>query len=175
MELTRQNLLRERERAIKQHIPMRIKQCRICEEIKSVEGFTKKGAKRNICRDCARQELKAWKESEGYRSRLINKYHAFKCNAKRRGIDVGLSSTEFESWLEAEREEGACFYCQGLLDFDEPHSLQGLTIDRMDTTKGYTIGNMVVACRRCNVIKGNWFTFDEMIELAEKYLIGREY
>ena len=51
--------------------------------------------------------------------------------------------------------------------------IRRLTVDRKDNDKGYSLDNMVLACHRCNSIKGDWFSYDEMKEIAEKYMIPR--
>ena len=49
------------------------------------------------------------------------------------------------------------------------NNLNHLTIDRMDNSSGYSMDNIVIACRRCNTVKGGWFTYSEMIEIADRY------
>jgi len=39
-------------------------------------------------------------------------------------------------------------------------------LDRKDNLKGYTLSNVVPCCLRCNRIKSNLFTFEEMVALA---------
>lgn len=47
------------------------------------------------------------------------------------------------------------------------------SIDRKDNNKGYIMGNITLACKRCNIIKGKWFTEQEMLEIADRYLKNR--
>lgn len=174
MEATRQNLERERARAIKEQTPMAIQECKVCKKIMPTESFSKAGKRNRICRVCSQEKLKVWKgEGGGEKNRASRIYQRSRSRARKNGIESRLTLSEFKDWFERETNEGVCFYCQHPLDLANPNSLQGITLDRMDNTKGYEVGNMVLACRRCNVIKGSWFSFEEMIEIAEKYLVGR--
>ena len=40
------------------------------------------------------------------------------------------------------------------------------TNDRMDNSLGYSISNIALSCQRCNNIKGNFFTYDEMVKIG---------
>ena len=48
-----------------------------------------------------------------------------------------------------------------------------LTLDRVDNTKGYELSNIVLACRRCNYMKGSWLTSEQMLDAAKRYF-GKE-
>jgi len=69
-----------------------------------------------------------------------------------------------------------CHYC-GITKL-EAETLEGffnettkrLTVDCKDNDLGYRIDNIVLACHKCNFIKSNIFTHDEMVEIANKYL-----
>ncbi len=88
-----------------------------------------------------------------------------KCN--KLGLEY-LTVHEFIFWLN--NQGWVCHYCGG--DIKRGSNLASLTVDRLDPTKGYTEDNMVLACRRCNIIKGNWFTEKQMLEIADFYLRG---
>ena len=45
-----------------------------------------------------------------------------------------------------------------------------MTIDRMDSLKGYEQGNMVLCCVRCNHIKGDFFTQSEMVKIGNLFI-----
>ncbi len=98
-------------------------------------------------------------------------YHALNNKMKKRGTPIDFSKESFLLWLSDNKE---CHYCGTTLIRGEgsrkkPNSF---TIDRKDSTIGYEFDNMVSCCRRCNVIKGNWFTEKQMLEIADKYLRG---
>ena len=51
--------------------------------------------------------------------------------------------------------ESPCFYCGGPLPFT------GIRLDRMDSSKDYTVDNVVSCCSVCNRAKGNWWSVNE--------------
>jgi len=48
-----------------------------------------------------------------------------------------------------------------------------MTIDRKDNALGYTPENVVSACFICNRIKSNFFIYEEMLEIGQKYVKPR--
>lgn len=48
--------------------------------------------------------------------------------------------------------------------------MNNLSIDRKYNELGYTIDNLCLACNRCNTVKGNTFTYDEMVEIGHNYI-----
>ena len=62
--------------------------------------------------------------------------------------------------------EHKCEYC-GIKQCQLDESLH---IDRKDPRVGYVIGNMVFACRKCNLVKNSILTFEEMKEIGKKYI-----
>jgi hypothetical protein len=76
-------------------------------------------------------------------------------SARRRGKDWGLDE---EMWTEL--ISNPCYYCGG------PLGKRGIRLDRMDSRKGYVIGNVVPCCFRCNMIKGRFLTPEQMRKVA---------
>ncbi len=80
-----------------------------------------------------------------------------------------ISKEDFVKWYNS--QEKICFYCKRTLGETQTDILNRkvhrLTIDRIDNNKGYEKGNLVLACLRCNAIKNNYFTKDEMLEIGE--------
>jgi 5-methylcytosine-specific restriction endonuclease McrA len=75
-----------------------------------------------------------------------------------------------------------CYYCKRTLsevkqDIKENIIFTNrLSIDRKDSFKGYSLDNIVLACYRCNTIKGRYFTEREMLKLAKTlYKKGGSY
>jgi len=50
---------------------------------------------------------------------------------------------------------------------------KSLTIDRKNNNKGYILNNIALACGRCNLIKSNFFSFKEMLNIGRKYVVSR--
>ena len=76
-------------------------------------------------------------------------------------------------WYKSQQKK--CFYC------DIPEKLLGtpfinkgnnkrFTIERLDNKQVYILGNIVLACNLCNRTKNNFFTIQEMKEIAQKYI-----
>ena len=63
-----------------------------------------------------------------------------------------------------------CHYCGAELEwskFNRKGENKSYYLDRKDNDEGYTKINCVVCCRRCNWIKGNEFTYSEMLKLGK--------
>ncbi len=100
-------------------------------------------------------------------------YSSVKNRAKKQGIIFDLTSQEFKEWYE--RQSSKCSYCQSSLERRGAINLKSESIDRIDSQSGYVKGNLALSCRRCNSIKGCWFTGEEMLEIASRYLTNRPY
>ena len=77
----------------------------------------------------------------------------------KRGKKRKISKEEFSEWYN--KQEKRCVYC-GQLPLKER-----LQVDRKDNNNGYKIGNMVLACKRCNFIKRDWFSYKEMVKIGK--------
>lgn len=87
------------------------------------------------------------------------RYSTAKAKAKRRGLGWSLPKrTYFELLLQV------CHYCNGPL----PETSVGL--DRVRNSIGYRLDNVVPCCTKCNVIKGEHLTYEQMLEI-KRYLI----
>jgi len=99
-----------------------------------------------------------------------------KKNSRRSSI-VEMSATDFKMWFEA-NYDGSCHYCgvtiekyksSSFLKRIRPH-IKNFGIDRKDTSKGYSLNNIVVCCNFCNSVKGSFFNHKEFEEIAKKYI-----
>jgi hypothetical protein len=120
---------------------------------------------------------KGGKEAKNKRFRMSAKgiYNDLKKNSVKRNREFPLERNEFIEWFDSKPKK--CFYCgisekfvAGKYKTSSGHKINRLTIDRIDNSKPYSIKNIVWACYRCNSIKSNFFTADEMKELAEKFI-----
>ena len=82
------------------------------------------------------------------------KYYKLKDKAKKRRIAFMLTINEFRSI----RIQEACIYC-GVKDAT-------FTIDRKNNDLSYVPSNCVLACWRCNMLKSNLFSYEEMLLLG---------
>ena len=100
-------------------------------------------------------------------------YSTLKRNAGIRGLELKLTKKEFIYWWI--QQEQKCVYCDipierlAITDIKKKLSKR-LSIDRKDNNRGYEKDNIVLACLRCNFIKSNLLTFDEMQEIGQKYI-----
>lgn len=98
-------------------------------------------------------------------------YEVIKQGAKKRGVNFSLDKEDFVLWYNA--EERICIYCKRteddiLKDKDIIQNKSGrLTIDRLNNNRGYRLNNIGLCCRRCNTIKGNFFTQKEMEQIGK--------
>ena len=93
-------------------------------------------------------------------------YYQLKHRSKGKAL---LSRAAFNKWYSA--QEKNCYYCNTPL-IKGGLTLDAQTIDRKDNNNGYLIDNMVLACRRCNIIKGNWLNEIQMLQIAGLYFGG---
>lgn len=78
---------------------------------------------------------------------------------------MGLA--EFKVWFNEQKPE--CVYC-GLKNTSSLAVFkQNLSIDRTNNKKGYTKGNIVLACRKCNMVKSSHLTFNQMMTVAKMF------
>jgi uncharacterized C2H2 Zn-finger protein len=86
---------------------------------------------------------------------------------------ININKEDFIAWYNSQEQK--CFYCgRNLIEIqNDKTQLRGKTrrfsIDRIESNKGYEIGNMVLACSRCNSIKNNFFTKDEMLKIVKMF------
>lgn len=88
---------------------------------------------------------------------IMAKYHQLKDSAKRRNLDFNLSLTSVENLLKSKK----CKYTGSLFD----GKLCIRTVDRVDSSKGYIIGNVVACDARINQLKDN-LTTNQIVRLA---------
>ena len=75
--------------------------------------------------------------------------------ARRKHRDWDISFEEYTVMLEA-----GCTYCGGRLN------VTSIGLDRLDNAGGYTIGNVVPACGRCNCMRGRVLTPRQMLQVG---------
>lgn len=86
-----------------------------------------------------------------YRKSLKGRYNAWIGRARRSRIEHSVS---YDSWLYYVTD--ACHYCYGTLPS------QGCGVDRKNPKLGYINDNIVACCKRCNTMKNNFLTYEEM-------------
>jgi len=94
-----------------------------------------------------------WVKGVVSRNRRASGYIKLQLSAKNRCIVFSLSEQDYNIIVKGD----SCYYCNG------PLSDAGAGIDRMDSTRGYTLDNCVPCCGECNDLKGNLLSPDEMM------------
>lgn len=166
---------------------MKNKICSKCKTQKPLDDFgynkaTKDGYS-SWCRKCCADSQRRWiannrekfnKKCLGYYTKYRNspkgKYWCLKNSARRQHREIAFTRDEFVAWFK--KQKPVCHYCGAFLEMNKtgPMNMGHLTIDRRENSIHYTLDNIVLACGRCNWIKGAWFTEQEMLEIAQKYI-----
>ena len=95
------------------------------------------------------------------------RYFRLKKNAKKRGIKFDLSLNDF---IEI-RKITTCLYCSRTADelITKKNNIRKevMTTERIDNSLGYSQSNCVSACYDCNRIRGDRFSYNEMLKIGE--------
>jgi 5-methylcytosine-specific restriction endonuclease McrA len=91
-------------------------------------------------------------------------YVAIKHRMKNKNIYLNFNKQDFVNWYNIQPKE--CIYCkrpESEAIQDKKGKYKRLTIDRKDNNKGYELNNIALCCYRCNNIKGDWLSYEEML------------
>ena len=135
------------------------------------EGCNKKHEAKGFCRYHYRQwrrkkdgpdwdNYKAY--SKGWRRTLSGRYSTLKNSAKCRKLEFCISIEELDSVTRS-----PCVYCGVVIS---EVSETGYGLDRKDSSRGYTLDNVVPCCYTCNRIKMDILTYEEMKVAMEAVL-----
>ena len=112
-------------------------------------------------------QKKAWQESGNarhYDKPYLRLYGMLCRRAKKADIPNNMTYSQFLTFTENE----TCHYCDAPLKWvKHGDSATAINIDRKDNNKGYSKKNCVAACTRCNMSRGNRFTYDEWVEMTK--------
>lgn len=82
--------------------------------------------------------LNYYKEDRG-------RYNSLKNQAKRKNLELGITAEQYLNLM----EEKICYYCNGSINST------GSGLDRIDSSRGYTLENVVKCCKKCNQMKND--------------------
>lgn len=114
-----------------------------------------------------------YKGRNEYQTSSSCRYSHLKSRCKEKGIDLLISKEEFSAWFDAQPR--VCHYCgisQATLNASK-QTKKSLSLDRKNSKSGYEIGNICLACHRCNNCKSNFFTEAQWKEIASVYIKNR--
>ena len=90
----------------------------------------------------------------------------------------------YERFLEFTKID-KCEYCNETIDWrskrsrdEQRRQTSKVNLDRLDSSLGYSEGNLVVCCGRCNYFKSSWVSYEAMKEIGpilSKYNTGSWY
>lgn len=93
---------------------------------------------------------------------IVKKRHRnLKIRCRKKNIPFNYHLKDFRLFYAHAKNE--CGYCEKVFPKEE------LEVDKMDCTQGYCHYNVVMCCPRCNRVKSNVFSYQEMKEIAQKY------
>lgn len=155
--------------------------CSRCNRYKNPECFyaaeMKLLSRRGLCRVCKRKSQNASNarhpetgRSRSERNRKKEPAHArwstISQNAKKKGRKF-ISLPEFKEWFVTQKDE--CVYC-GMSQAESMAMFKrSLCIDRKDNSQSYILGNIALACHRCNTVKSCYLTYDQMMIVAKMF------
>lgn len=141
--------------------PLTTKRCHECKRTLPRDQFYRSKYGYGVaCKECFQNKMKKYQRNETRR-----KFYGVVAKARKKGIPCDTTK-ELKNWYE--RQPMTCYYCERPLG-ETTHSMSLATLDRLVPENGYVEENIVLACLRCNIIKGNWFTPNEMKEIAQVY------
>jgi|GEM_PF-887726 len=141
--------------------------CRECGFIKPLEEYYGKGKDVDTyCKEC-RLEYDKRRLGKSPSHRLMSLLGASRTRARNAGMDFDLTK-EFlvRLWY---RQKGLCHYTSRKMTFDGRRKPEAVSIDRVDSRKGYTKDNVVLCCRVVNEMKSN-MSVDDLLEMCSTIL-----
>lgn len=154
-------------------VTMTTKTCTKCLVEKPISSFGKHSYSKDgfdwRCKECGREAAKAYSLTPagiyGSIKGRLNFYHK---------KPFTISQDDFLEWYATQPQH--CVYC-GLKAEDLPliedriiNASRRLTIDCIDNEEGYVLGNLALSCMRCNYLKNDFLSSEEMLEIGPKYV-----
>lgn len=125
--------------------------------------------KRGRCYDCRGVDLRIVDENTTYKYY----FNFLKVNSYGKVREIGISLNDFKSIASM-----PCHYCgiepeyrTGKYEWNPPVKIHGL--DRVDSSGGYTLGNVVSCCKWCNIAKLDRST-EDFLEWARRLVKNNE-
>ena len=155
------------------------KTCTLCKRELPLSAFGKHRIMKDglscWCKECSRErQRKHSRTPQGIYTNIKSRQKYYKTHRDPSTKSFKITKEEFIKWYNTQEKE--CVYC-GIKEEEIGTSSdyfndkgRRLTVDCKDNAQGYVLGNLVLACHKCNFIKSNIFTHEEMLEIGEKYL-----
>lgn len=122
------------------------------------------------------EEPERWRElverniarSKKWRATSKGVYGALRRSAHKQGREVRISCSEFVAWWEGRPR--VCHYCGRRTEVGR--GLKAESLDRKDNERTYSLDNIVISCKRCNLMKGSWLSYKQMLDAGRRYFKG---
>lgn len=144
--------------------------CSSCHYDKKVEEFT---AGKKTCKKCLgyQKRYRALHKQERKRYRTVNKRNIRMMMLVHNSKNTDKKKNRYDAnnhvdacWIKQEMYECEfkCYYCKTWMSLRGEAKSDGLlTIERKDNTIGHIKSNCVLACYKCNMRRGDRFSFEE--------------
>ena len=150
-----------------------MKTCTKCGETKPLSEFGKhRGTKDGLnswCKVCDRKKYREYiKTPSGIYTNIKGRLNYYKTK------NLNISRKDFIEWYSS--VEKRCIYCgiheNDLATLGDSYNDKAhrLTVDCVVNEKGYIAGNLGLACLRCNSIKSDFFSYEEMRQLSQIFI-----
>lgn len=101
-------------------------------------------------------------------------YNVMKTNCYNKKRKFSLKKEDFLIWYNNQKK--ICTYCKvdeknlpesfRKISVSRTGTINRLTIDRKNNNLGYLINNLTLACAQCNKIKGEFLSYEEMLQVG---------
>jgi len=158
---------------------MNTKQCSKCKQEKLVSEFgttnPNKDGYNSWCKQCVRDSSKKYSiTTKGIYCSIKGNQRYFHRHSSDQRKPFEITYDEFKLWYEDTPKK--CAYCylseEDLQVVNDTHNkkVSRLTVDCKRNELGYQLGNLVLACNRCNFIKNDFLNYDQMFYFSQTYI-----
>lgn len=155
-------------------------ECLVCKKIMLRKVSQKNRVKYPACSDVCKNEVRSLYRVKGensnylHRSELERFLHnrAMECNRRAFLANREASLTGDILFEAYNNQKGLCYYTKYPLTIECGRFANSLSVDRIDSTKGYSKENIVLCCLSVNIMK-NDFNESEIIKIFESYANNR--
>lgn len=147
------------------------KHCSTCGEYKGLEDFTSSksqaSGKMSYCKSCNNARNKRYRKVEATLESAAKRVYSYLCRRVRvKGHDLNF---DYKYLVELyETQKGLCVYTGDMLELNAGYS-NTLSVDRVDSSKGYTKDNVVLTTWEVNNCKQD-LELKDFVTLCEKVL-----
>lgn len=152
------------------------KHCKRCDRTLPIDQFHKDKKSKDghafYCKECCAEY------GRRYRSTARGAYASSKGTCTNRNRKpFNISKEDYLSWYNSQPR--ICGYCDlpekelGKINDKFLKPTKRLTVDCKDNSLGYVKGNLILSCRRCNSLKLDFFTYEEMRYIGQNMVKPR--